>query len=78
MEEVKVMEEEELDTKVVEPGVKEPSPKESIVETIIQNGVSREELRAMLDEILNKPTPEQLKADIEKAEKDYFFSHIQY
>lgn len=78
MEDVKVTETEELDTKVVEPEVKEPSPKESIVETIIQNGVSKEELKAMLDEILNQKTPEQLKADIEKAEREYFFSHMQY
>ena len=71
-------EEVKLETKPVDETT-EPKKEEakSIVETIIQNGVSKEELRQMLDEILNKPAPIS-NADIAKAEHDYLIGHIQY
>ena len=51
---------------------------ESIVETIIQNGVSKEELAEMLKDILGKEDPNADAAAVEAAEKDYFSSHLKY
>lgn len=48
----------------------------NIVQTIIQNGVSREELKEMLQEVL-KPQQSD-RSEIEKAEKEYFRSHLKY
>lgn len=52
--------------------------KENIVETIIQNGVSKEELAEMLKDILGKEDPNADQAAIEAAETEYFGSHLKY
>ena len=52
--------------------------KENIVETIIQNGVSKEELAEMLKDILGNNDPNADQAAIEAAEKEYFSSHLKY
>lgn len=52
--------------------------KENIVETIIQNGVSKEELAEMLKDILGKEDPAADQAAIEAAESEYFGSHLKY
>ena len=52
--------------------------KENIVETIIQNGVSKEELAEMLKDILGKEDPNADQAAIEAAESEYFGSHLKY
>ena len=51
---------------------------ENIVETIIQNGVSKEELAEMLKDILGNNDPNADAAAIEAAEKEYFSSHLKY
>lgn len=51
---------------------------ENIVETIIQNGVSKEELAEMLKDILGNSDPNADRAAIEAAEKEYFSSHLKY
>ena len=43
-----------------------------VVNTIIQNGVSKEELKAMLQELLKPEEGEEDKAKAEQAEKEYF------
>ena len=52
--------------------------KENIVETIIQNGVSKEELAEMLKDILGTSNPETDAAAIAAAETEYFGSHLKY
>lgn len=52
--------------------------KENIVETIIQNGVSKEELAEMLKDILGKEDPNADAAAIAAAEAEYFGSHLKY
>lgn len=52
--------------------------KENIVETIIQNGVSKEELAEMLKDILGKEDPNADAAAIAAAETEYFGSHLKY
>lgn len=52
--------------------------KENIVETIIQNGVSKEELKSMLNEILGTDVTKVDTAAIEAAETEYFGSHLKY
>lgn len=52
--------------------------KENIVETIIQNGVSKEELAEMLKDILGTNNPDADAAAIAAAETEYFGSHLKY
>lgn len=48
------------------------------VETIIQNGVSKEQLQEMLQEILGKQPASIDREQIEAAEQEYFSSHLKY
>ena len=52
--------------------------KDNIVETIIQNGVSKEELAEMLKDILGNSDPNADAAAVAAAEKEYFSSHLKY
>lgn len=55
------------------------TPAESTMAAIIQNGVSKDELKKMLEEIVADTHSSSLgAADIEKAEKEYFSSHLKY
>ena len=66
---------EELNQNPAEPA---QSPAESTMAAIIQNGVSKDELRKMLEEIVADTRPTIGAAEIEKAEKEYFSSHLKY
>lgn len=56
-----ILEEQEQDKNVVR----------ETVETIIQNGVSKDELKEMLSEILKQDVETNSREEIEKAEKEY-------
>lgn len=57
--------------------VETPIAKET-VETIIQNGVSKEQLQEMLSEILGSQNKVNTREEIERAETEYFTSHLKY